>query len=653
MASKQDIIKCFQKISTIDYGAKFYKADLHFHTPASEDARGKNRYNFNPYRRKYPKKDDPDYIQKLSTKRESILNDAKKVAKNIVQSFLDKSLSLVAITDHNSLGTIYKDVESQRTMMDLAAPSWYELIDNAAQKVNANLQKTILTILPGVEISTSGAHILGIFEPQVPRRKIHFIICDLLNEVGFSIEDFGKNPEVGTASVFDTVELILKKGGIPIPAHVDGSDQAMLRLYRLNSGAMENLLTNPHLKALEIVEPSKFMRKDRKLKQPLYNWIDNLRKKNGLFSLAYFQGSDAHDIKSVAKRHTFVKMVEPSFSGLSTALKMPSSRIRISDFNTVNPKGLFIFGLYSEGGFRSKEMIRFNRHLNCISGKKETGKTTLFHTIQSSTHNKLKEINKIYKKVILFVEKIVDGTSNYYAFLREKSKIRLFNVDPVNLITNELNLVEADALEIMPKFYNAEKIRNIVSDEKRFHIFLEKHFGKPSTVNIRKFNKQFAIDYFLEKDREQLISLSNIKGKYQMMVNINFQKSTEKMVKFFDLSKSLRKCFILCMVIIMNRFGPAIVDAPENDFDNSDITDYLVPVIKKYKDSQQVIIFSNSSMLSVNADADNYILLEPKKIYPGLGIDSRKDLPQLMNILEGGQRSFYKRNMAYDLKGKN
>ncbi|KPA17107.1 hypothetical protein MHK_002675 [Candidatus Magnetomorum sp. HK-1] len=58
-----------------------------------------------------------------------------------------------------------------------------------------------------------------------------------------------------------------------------------------------------------------------------------------------------------------------------------------------------------------------------------------------------------------------------------------------------------------------------------------------------------------------------------MMVNINFQKSTEKMVKFFDLTKSLIKCFILCMVIIMNRFGPAIVDAPENDFDNSDITD--------------------------------------------------------------------------------
>jgi len=92
---------------------------------------------------------------------------------------------------------------------------------------------------------------------------------------------------------------------------------------------------------------------------------------------------------------------------------------------------------------------------------------------------------------------------------------------------------------------------------------------------------------------------------------------------------------------------PAIVDAPENGFDNSDITDYMVPVIKKYKDSQQAIIFSNSSILAVNADTDNFILLEPKEIYSGLGIDSRKNLTQLMNILEGGPRSFYKRSLSY------
>jgi hypothetical protein len=649
MASTQEIMKFFQKIAILDYGAKFYKADLHFHTPASQDARGRNRYGFNPYSRRYPKKDDPEYWQKLSAKKASILNDAKKVAQDIVQSFVDQSLSLVAITDHNSLGTIYNDAESKRTMMDLAAPSWYELIDDAAQQVNANAQKTILTILPGVEISTSGAHVLGIFEPQVPRRKIHFIICDLLNEAGFSIEEFGKNPEVGTASVFDVIEKIVQKGGIPIPAHIDGSDQAMLKLYRINSGAMGNLLANKHLNAVEIIKPSKFMRKDRKLKQPLYHWINELRKKNNLFSLAYFQGSDAHDTKSVAKRYTLVKMTSPSFTGLSTAIKMPSSRIRISDFNTIKPNGLFILGIHSEGGFRSTETIRFNRHLNCISGKKETGKTLLFQAMQSAVYTNFQEINQTFKKVILFVEKIDGNKSSYYAYYRDKKHISLFHIDPESFQVKELDMKESSTLNIKPKFYKAEKIRNIASNETILHTFLEKHFGKPTKRNIQRLNKQFAITHFLEKNKEQLFLATSRNGKYQLMVNINYRQDREKMIDFFDLTASMKKCFIICMVIIMNRFGPAIIDAPENDFDNSDITNYLVPVIKKFKDSQQVIIFSNSSILAVNADTDNFIVLEEKKIHSGLSIDSQKNLPQLMNIMEGGQRSFYKRFKTYDL----
>ena len=92
--------------------------------------------------------------------------------------------------------------------MDLAAPTWYELIDDEARKINQENGETILTILPGVEISTTGVHILAIFPPQNPRRKIHFMICDLLNEAGFEIDGWGKNPEVGTVSVFNTINLI-------------------------------------------------------------------------------------------------------------------------------------------------------------------------------------------------------------------------------------------------------------------------------------------------------------------------------------------------------------------------------------------------------------------------------------------------------------
>ena len=49
-----DLLKMFDEIQNLDYGTRFYKADLHFHTPASSDGRGRDKYGFNPYGIPYP-----------------------------------------------------------------------------------------------------------------------------------------------------------------------------------------------------------------------------------------------------------------------------------------------------------------------------------------------------------------------------------------------------------------------------------------------------------------------------------------------------------------------------------------------------------------------------------------------------------------------
>jgi len=387
MARQKNLINIFETAHSLNYGAKFYKADLHFHTPASEDARGKNRYNFNPYKVKYPSKEDTqDFRQAVDEIQNEILSEASKIAADMVQRFLEVNLSLVAITDHNGIGTIWSDTESDKNLMDLAAPTWYELIDDEAQKINNDAGKTVLTILPGTEISTTGIHILAIFPPQKPRRKVHFMICDLLNEVGFAVDDWGKNPKVGTTSPYSTIDLIIKKGGIPILAHIDGSDQSILKLYKINSGAMKNVLCQERLSAVEIVKPSRFTRKNVKLKKPLKEWIDTLRLKKGLLPFAYFQGSDAHDLPTIAKRHTYIKMTEPTFSGFSTAIKMPSSRVRISDVHTQEFEGLYIHSAVINNSFFGKRMLRFNRHMNCITGKKGAGKSYIFHLMQAAVN---------------------------------------------------------------------------------------------------------------------------------------------------------------------------------------------------------------------------------------------------------------------------
>ncbi|MCP4681920.1 MAG: hypothetical protein GY864_06290 [Desulfobacterales bacterium] len=477
------------------------------------------------------------------------------------------------------------------------------------------------------------------------------MICDLLNEIGFAIDSWGKNPKVGTASVFDTINLVIKKGGIPIPAHIDGSDQAVMKLHKINSGAMKNILQHKQLSAVEIVKPSKFMNKDRILKKPIKEWITLLRKKKGLSSFAYFQGSDAHDLPTINKRFTYVKMTTPSFSGLETAIKMPASRVRISDFHTQKTEGLFIHSIEIKNKFFGNKVLRFNRHLNCITGKKDAGKSFIFHLMQEATNP---EFPKTKGKIVLYIEKIINSKSLYYAFYKDEKQegVKLYEIDSKTRSAKEIDFKQANKLQLKPQYYNSSKIEELISSKKKINAFLVKHFGKPTKANIQHFNKMFSIPNFLDKKGKQLLCVKAEKGNYKISMNLQWRGKKEKMKDFFTLSYSLRRTAILCMIIITSDFGPAIIDAPETNFDNEDITMFLVPIIRHYKDFQQVILFTNNPMLSINTDPDNYMLLniqgtKLKNISSGFAIDHKKQKSQILNIMEGGLKSFDDRKERY------
>ena len=658
MKAEREILDSFKKSKNLDFGARFYKADLHFHTPASEDARGSNRYHFNPYKIAYPKdRDAPDYRDRVAAIHEQIRLDSAELAKKIVARFVEVGLSLVAITDHNGIGTIRTDDESNSRHMDLSAPTWYEMIDDQAQKVNREAGKTVLSILPGVEISTTGMHVLAIFPPQNPRRQIHFMICDLLHEAGFSPDEWGKNPEVGTASVFDVIELIVRKGGLPIPAHIDGSDQSMLKLFKLTSGAMKDVLKNPNLSAVEIVDPEKFMRKDRKLKKSLHRWITGLRGKEGLYPFAYFQGSDAHDIPSIAKRHTFVKMTEPSFSGLETAIRMPSSRVRVSAFHQGESRGFFLRSLHLNTDDYGRRHIRFNRGLNCVTGKKGAGKDGICGLMRRVSRL---ENSPSARSVVLIVDKVSESGTSHYAFgqFGKKGVPGFYEIDPEKgsvRKTDRVRAIEhARELGVLPKFFNAAKIRDLVSSPDKMNVFLTRHFGQPSKAGAESFNERFVIPGFLDEKPDPLLFADAKNGVWRLLVNRGWRKKKEDRVGFFDLGLSLKKTAVMCMVFIMGRFGPTIVSAPEADFDNRHITDFLVPVIKSNKDRQQGILFTRNPILSVNTDPDNYVILNSsggkvKKIDSGFAIDDLENKEALLNIVEGSVKSIKRRISVYDL----
>jgi histidinol phosphatase-like PHP family hydrolase len=656
MAGQKGLLSAFEKVRKGDFGARFYKVDLHFHTPASEDARGKNRYNFNPYKIKYPSQDCDfeEHCYKVKKVQDKILADARKVAAKIVKRFVDEKLSVVAVTDHNSIGTLWNDAMSKKGIMDLKAPTWYEIIDDEARKVNEKAGQALIRILPGVEISCTGIHILAIFPLFNPRRAVHFVICELLEEIGFAIEEWGRNPKVGKRSIIDAVNLIRQKHGIPIIAHIDGSDQALLSLYRLNSGAMKNVFYNEKLSTVEIVKPSKFTRENKKLKKTIKRWIESLRAEKDINSISYLQGSDAHDLKRIGARFSYVKMTAPSFDGLKTAIDIPSSRVRISTVHQAVVKGLYIYGVEIKNKYFGRRFIRFNRHLNCISGEKESGKSYIFQLMEKAVKP---ERAKIKGNVKLFVEKIADSKPSYYAFCHENEKpaVNLYSIDKLKGKAGKIDSAKAEKLVIKPKFYNADKIEELVLHRDKLSAFLIKHFGNPGTRNLNRFNKLFSISNFLEAEKEQLLYAEGDNGGYKLHLNVNWHNGKEKMTDFFKLRNSLRRISIISMIVVSGNFGPLIIDAPENNFDNDDLANFLVPLIALYKDQRQIILFTNSPNLAVNSDPENYILLNTKGkklsgITSGFSIDERQQKGALIDLTEGGEKSFKDRADRYKTK---
>jgi predicted metal-dependent phosphoesterase TrpH/energy-coupling factor transporter ATP-binding protein EcfA2 len=653
MANTNDLLKAFDRLQQQEAGTGFYKADLHFHTPASEDARGNNKYNFNPYNVPYPVKlKNSEYYSQLKKIQNDLLQGAQKVAADIVQRFLATGLSVVAVTDHNGIGTIWSDPESDLGLMDLAAPTWYEIIDDQAQTVNAATGKTELLILPGVEISTTGVHILAIFSPQNPRRKVHFMICDLLSEIGFNVEDWGKNPRVGKASVQDAIELIKKKGGLPIPAHIDGSDQAMLSLYNLTSGAMKNVLQSEDLRAVEIVDPANFNKMDKTLKKSIKAWMDDLRRENGLPSLAYFQGSDAHDLPSISKRLTYLKMTKPSYSGLNTAVKMPSSRVRIAA-SYKEFEGLCLHSMAFKHPFLGLQELRFNRNLNCITGKRGSGKTSLFTLMQNAVDPARPQKDS---DAVLFVEQVKAGVSSYYAFCRNvgQATVDVYTIDPANRVVTPVDAARVQSESLQPKFYDPAAVEEMIIDQEKLRSFLKASFGDPTPENIKKFNDHFATPRFLDQQQDPLLALSEDGTGYRLAANVQWRSGQPAMKDFFNLSLSLRRTALICINIMNSGSGPVIIDAPEEQFDNDDMMRYLVPIIREYKDRCQILLFTSHPILAVNTDPDNYFILRMQgtslqDIVSGFAVDAQEQRPLLLNILEGGLEAIRKRANLYDL----
>lgn len=153
-----------EDIEKQDNGAKFYKCDLHIHTPGSFD-----------------------FSEKTST------------SQDIIRIALEKGLKLIAITDHNT--------------------------SKFCEDVIETAKGTELCVLPGVEITCSDGkkniHLIALF----PKNKIE-CIQDLLSKININVAQ-QKNPTEDTHStenVLSVLNMIKELGGMAIAPHADSEN---------------------------------------------------------------------------------------------------------------------------------------------------------------------------------------------------------------------------------------------------------------------------------------------------------------------------------------------------------------------------------------------------------------------------------------------
>lgn len=187
-------------------GARWWKCDLHAHTPKSDD---------------YGNGSDQAALK-------------ARTAKDWLLDQMRAGLDCVAVTDHNS-GEWIDDLTGAEATL--------------AQTKHADYRK--LYIFPGVELSVNGGfHVLVILDPT----KTGHDISGLIRACGYR-GTFGKCEAVTDKTFSQVVEEVVKLGGIVIPAHVD--EPTKKGLWRLQDhNTWQQVLCSKHV-AWEIVDPTK------------------------------------------------------------------------------------------------------------------------------------------------------------------------------------------------------------------------------------------------------------------------------------------------------------------------------------------------------------------------------------------------------------
>jgi len=260
---------------------RWYKVDLHTHTPASNDY------------------EDPGiaYLDWLSTARK-------------------RGLDVVAITDHNTVAgvaAIRREIEWLTRLQEenRLTPEERSHLEQWRKLANE------IIILPGFEFTaTFGFHILAIYPPDTSIRSLEHTLLRL--NVPEDRLTVGSTETGASTDVITAYETIVDSGGIAIAAHANSTNGVAMRNFPFGGQTKIAYTQDANLSALEVTDLES---RSRKATSRFFNGS----KTEYARKMHCIQGSDAHRLDTdprnsrrlgLGERATELLLPEPSFDAI-------------------------------------------------------------------------------------------------------------------------------------------------------------------------------------------------------------------------------------------------------------------------------------------------------------------------------------------------
>lgn len=526
--------------------------------------------------------------------------------KSYVSALKQANISVGVITNHNKFD---KDE--------------YKALKKAASKEK-------IFILPGVELTVkegaNGIHTLIVFNPDEWLENGNNHIQTFLTAAFATIS----NPENrNTKCCYDLKNTLEKleeygKDYFVIFAHVD---QGSGLFNECGGGLLESLSgLAPFRKRVLGIQKSRTR--------------DNINKFNRCFGYipALIEGSDPKSLKDIGKgdKQTYLKIGEYSYAAIKFALQDYKSRVAES---LPERRHGYIESISFQGGKFDGQTIRFSSELNSLIGIRGSGKSSVLEAIRYIFDLPL-QTDKDYKESLI---KNIFGSGG-------KATLSVVDKHGKHYIVSRIYGEQSDRDNFksqMKTDFRGSGISEIkyqsLCDTFRDYVELIEDWILCDGMKIKEIISSSEYTKLDKKLQDQYADL--LKNQVSNNVEIYYH---DKLLRHHSIGQ--RASALILFILMQSDNDIILIDQPEDDLDNKIIYDEVITAIAKKKQDIQFIFATHNANIPVLGDAERIFVVEYQDTTIDISqgnIDLKSTHKQIVDIMEGGEEAFDKRQLIY------